>query len=173
MGGCTGLSPAGRKGADSVVVEVALPPPVMSSAALLACLDDMRSIERKQFDAAFALAEERLTYELDADVARFICLSLNAKADYEQFKHGTLVLEQYLEGHPGAGKDLRGFQIMVDQLDHAIENKWTSWKTLLNDKKALKAEVESLKARVEEQQRQIEQLKSIEDIIKSREAGQP
>ena len=61
-------------------------------------------------------------------------------------------------------------------------NRWSAWKSLLNDKKELKAEVESLRKElkakieslnitVEEQQKQIEQLKNIENIIKSRETN--
>ena len=142
---------------------------LISSNALLTCLDDMESIGRKEFDTKYEVAEAGLRLEREVDTLQFVCLSLNAKADYEQFKHGTMILEQYLEEHPDSGKDLQGFLVLVDRLDNAIKNKWTSWKTLLNDKKSLKAEVASLKARVEELQKQIDQLKNIENIIKSRE----
>ena len=145
----------------------------VSSKDLLSCLDNLQSIGRKEFDAKFDLAEAGLRHGREVDTSRFICLSLNAKADYEQFKYGTMVLEQYLDEHPDSGKDLQGFRILVDRLDHAIRNKWSSWKTLLNDKKALKAEVASLEVRIEDLNKQIEQLKNIENIIKSREIGQP
>ena len=141
----------------------------ISSRALLTCLNDTKPIGRQQFEEKIKTAEAALGNGQDADTFHFICLSLNAKADYEQFKHGAMLLEQYLEEHADAENDLQGFLILVDQLDIAIRNKWTSWKTLLNDKKALKAEVASLKAKVEELQEQIDQLKNIENIIKSRE----
>ena len=59
--------------------------------------------------------------------------------------------------------------MLVDRLDEEIVNRWSAWKSLLNDKKELKAKVESLKVTIEEQQKQIDQLKNIENIIKSRE----
>lgn len=144
-------------------------PPSITSNSLLACLNATESIERKEFNTRFKFAEENLVSGLEVDTFNFICLSLNAKADYVQFKHGTMVLEQYIEEHSDSEKDLQGFLILIDRLDNAIRNKWTSWKTLLNDKKALKADVASLKARVEELQKQIDQLKNIENIIESRE----
>jgi hypothetical protein len=143
--------------------------PSITSNSLLACLNDTESIESKEFNTRFKFAEENLVSGLEIDTFNFICLSLNTKADYIQFKHGTMVLEQYMEEHSDSEKDLQGFLILIDRLDNAIRNKWTSWKTLLNDKKALKADVATLKARVEELQKQIDQLKNIENIIESRE----
>ena len=66
-----------------------------------------------------------------------------------------------------------GFRILVNRIDEEIMNRWSAWKSLLNDKKELLAEVESLKVRVEEQQKQIERLKNIENIIKSRGTDRP
>ena len=143
--------------------------PSITSNRLLACLNDTASIKSKEFHTRFKIAEENLVSGLEVDTFNFICLSFNAKADYVQFKHGTMVLEQYMGEHSDSEKDLQGFLILIDRLDSAIRNKWTSWKTLLNDKKALKADVASLKARVEELQKQIDQLKNIENIIESRE----
>lgn len=142
------------------------------AARLLTCLNDTESMMREEIDAEIESAEKRLEYGREEDTLRFICLSLNAHAEYEQFKHGTMVLEQYIQDHPESGSDLQGLRILVDRLDDEIKNKWNSWKTLLDDKKALKAEIVSLQARVEELQKQIEQLKKIEEIIKSREIGQ-
>ena len=65
------------------------------------------------------------------------------------------------------------FMAVLPLFYYAIKNKWSSWKTLLNDKKALKAEVQSLNAKIMEMQQQIEQLKKIEDIIESREIVKP
>lgn len=136
---------------------------------LLVCLDETQSMEREVFEAEFASAEKNLEGGREKDIARFICLSLHTQADYEQFKHGTMILEQYLAEQPESGMDLQGLRVLLDRLDYEIRNKWSSWKTLLNDKKALKAEIVSLQARVEELQKQIDQLKKIEEIIKSRE----
>ena len=147
--------------------------PIVTSSSLLECMADMETIGPKEFLSRFEQAEANLEYGEDTDILDFICLSLNEKADYVQFKHGTLILEKYLEDHPLSGKDLQGFRFLVNRLDSAIVNKWSSWKTLLNDKKALKAEMKSQQARIEELQQQIEQLKKIEDIIESREIGQP
>jgi len=171
LGGCSELRHASLE-SEKPLEEPAVSPSV-SSKDLLSCLDNLQSIEGKEFDAKFELAEASLMSGREVDTLHFICLSLNAKADYEQFKYGTMVLEQYLDEHPDSGKDLQGFRILVDRLDHAIRNKWSSWKTLLNDKKALKAEVASLEARIEDLNKQIEQLKNIENIMKSREIGQP
>ena len=167
LGGCSSLKFTDLSSEDFIIKTDGSPS--ITSNALLACLNDTESIERKEFDTKFKLAEENLESGQEVDTFNFICLSLNAKADYVQFKHGTMVLEQYMEEHSDSEKDLQGFLIIIDRLDNAIRNKWTSWKTLLNDKKALKADVASLKARVEELQKQIEQLKNIENIIESRE----
>ena len=115
------------------------------------------------------MAEEALKQERKLDMLRFICLSLNEKADYKQFKHGTEAFDQFLVDFPESGDDMHGLRILVNQLDEEILNRWSAWKSLLNDKKELKAEVESLNVKIEEQQKQIEQLKNIENIIKSRE----
>lgn len=147
--------------------------PVLTSSALLKCIADMETIGPKKFHTRFERAEVNLEYGRDRDILNFLCLSLNEKADYVQFKHGTLILEQYLDDHPHSGRDLQGFRYLVNRLDSAIVNKWSSWKTLLNDKKALKAEIESQQARIDELQQQIEKLKKIEDIIESREISQP
>jgi hypothetical protein len=104
----------------------------------------------------------------------------NAGADYQQFKEGTKVLEQYIAEHPNSPDDIQGFQILVNQVDVEMTTKWSAWKSLLEDKKELIAEVDSLQEKleqdqvlIEELQTQIEQLKNIENIIKSRETEQP
>ena len=154
----------------------------------------MRTLDRKEFDAKFKLAEEGLKQRRNLDQLHFICLSINEKADYKQFKHGMKVLDQYFEDYPESGDDMQGFRFLVDRLDEEILNRWSAWKSLLNDKKELNVEVASLEARIEsllndkkelnvevaslearieELIKQIEQLKNIENIIKSREIGQP
>ncbi|MHB8789167.1 MAG: coiled-coil domain-containing protein [Desulfobulbaceae bacterium] len=163
--------------------EVALEPIVVYQSLgtnyLLSCLHDSKDIGRGAFDFNFEVAEKELQDGKDTDTLRFICLSLNEKADHKQLKRGLEVLEQYIKEHPDAGEDVLGVQILADRLNQEILNRWSAWRTLLNDKKKLSAEVESLSAeaeslrlRNEELQKQIEQLKNIDDIMKSRETEQ-
>ena len=147
---------------------------------LLSCLNNMQDIGPEEFAANLEMVEDGLQRGRDLDKLRFICLSLNAKADYKQFKQGTNVLEQYITEHPSSPDDIQGFQVLVGRLDIAITTKWSAWKSLREDKKELTAEVESLQGMleqdqvlIEELQKQIEQLKNIENIIKSRETEQP
>ena len=146
---------------------------------LLSCINDSKNIGRGAFDFNFEMAEKELPGGQDMDRLRFICLSFNEKADQKQFKQGLTVLEQYIEDHPDSGEDIQGFQVLADRLNQEIMNRWSAWKTLLNDKKKLAEEVESLRLSLaaaqvknDELQKQIEQLKNIDDIIKSREADQ-
>ena len=146
---------------------------------LLSCLNDIQDIGPEEFTANFEMAADGLQRARDQDKLRFICISLHANADYEQFKQGTSVLEQYISDQPNPPDDILGFQILIDRLDVAMMTKWSAWKSLLEDKKELTAEVESLqekreqdKVLIEELQKQIEQLKNIENIIKSREIEQ-
>lgn len=145
--------------------------PSFNSNYLLNCLNDTKALKLEEFSAQFELAQADLTYGRKLDMLRFVCLGLNDKADYKQFTHGKKVLEQYLADNPGSGDDLLGFKLLVDRLDEEILNRWSAWKSLLNDKKELKAEVEALQIKIETQQKQIEQLKNIENIIKSRETN--
>ena len=147
---------------------------------LLSCLNDIQDIGPEEFAANFEMAENGLQRGRDQDKLRFICLSLHAGADYQQFKEGTKVLEQYIAEHPNSPDDIQGFQILVNRLDVEMMTKWSAWKSLLEDKKELIAEVDSLQEKleqdqvlIEELQTQIEQLKNIENIIKSRETEQP
>ena len=147
---------------------------------LLTCLNDIQDIGPEEFAANFEMAENGLQRGRDQDKLRFICLSLHADADYQQLKKGTSVLEQYITEQTNSSDDIKGFQILVDRLDVAIITKWSAWKSLNEDKKALSTEVESLQEKleqdevlIEELQKQIEQLKNIENIIESRETDQP
>ena len=164
---------------------------------LLSCLNDMQDIGPEEFAANFEMAENGLQRGRDQDKLRFICLSLHAGANYQQFKDGTKVLEQYIAEHPNTPDDIQGFLILINRLDVEMMTKWSAWKSLLEDKKELMAKVESLQKKleqdqvliaeveslqekleqdqvlIEELQTQIEQLKNIENIIKSRETEQP
>ena len=160
---------------------------------LLSCLNDIHDIGSEEFSANFKMAEASLQRGSDLDKLNFICLSLNAKADYRQFKQGTRVLEQYVTEHPESPSDIKGLQILVDRLDNEIITKWSAWKSLLEENDELKAKVESSRGKLEqdqvlmeklqkqlaqdqvligELQNQIEQLKNIENIIKNRETEQ-
>jgi len=158
--------------------------PSRDSNYLLSCLGDTQSLNRQDFDSQFGLAASNLPHGQELDKLHFICLSLNEKADYKQFKHGTRVLDQYLADHPDSGTDMQGIRLLLARLDEEIINRWSAWKSLLNDKKELRTQVESLKnerkiqvnslkVTIKEQQKQIEQLKNIENIIKSREISKP
>lgn len=168
LGGCAELRRMTAEGGGGIIGEPQADR-LLSGHDFLACLDETEPLTREELETAIESVEKKLADGRAADTLRFVCLSLHAKADYEQFKHGTMILEQYLQDHPEAGSDLQGFRILIERLDYEIRNKWSSWKTLLNEKKALKAEIVSLQARVEELQKQIDQLKKIEEIIKSRE----
>ena len=147
--------------------------PSFSSNYLLSCLSDMDTLRREEFETKFETASASLKSGRVLDRLRFICLSLNKKADDKQFAQGNDALEEYLADHPELGEDMHGFQLLIDRIDEEIMNRWSAWKSLLNDKKELAAELESLKIKVEEQQKQIEQLKNIEPIVKSRETEKP
>lgn len=178
------LSGCGNKAAQrESPPEVALEPVVvyqsLGTTYLLSCLHDAKDIGRGAFDMSFETAEKESQSGKDMDKLRFICLSLNEKADQKQFKKGLQVLAQYIDDHPDTGEDLRGFQVLAERLDQEVSNRWGAWKSLLSDKKKLTAEVESLRLSLEETQaanealqKQIEQLKNIDDIIKRREAEQ-
>ena len=147
---------------------------------LLSCLNEIQGIGPEEFTTTFEKAEADLQRGRNLDKLRFICVSLHADADYQQLKKGTSVLEQYITEQTNSPDDIKGFQILVDRLDVAIMTKWSAWKSLSEDKKALSAEVESLQEKleqdevlIEELQKQIEQLKNIENIIESRETDQP
>lgn len=151
----------------------------LGTSFLLACINDSKNIGRGEFDVNFEMATKDLQSGQDMDQLRFICLSFNEKADHKQFKQGLTVLKQYIDEHPESGEDMQGFQVIADRLNQEIINRWSAWKTLLNDKKKLAAEVESLRisletaeARNNELQNQIEQLKNIDTLIKSREKRQ-
>lgn len=155
------------------VLEPILVYPSFGSNYLLSCLSDTQMLERKKFDAKIESAEAALVHGQELDKLYYVCLSLNEKADYKKFKHGLNVLKQYIIDHPDSGKDLQGIRILIDRLDEEIMNRWSAWKSLLNDKKELSSEVESLTVKIKEQLEQIDKLKNIENIIKSRETKQP
>ncbi len=143
---------------------------------VLSCLEELQSVRSKEFDLHFSAAEKKLGSGDDRDKLRLICLALNRRADYKQFKKGMEVLARYIEEHPESGQDLQGLKILMDRLDQAKINRWIARKKLLDRQEELQAGNEQLKAelaqaqvRIRELQNQIEQLKNIENIIKNRE----
>ncbi len=155
------------------------------SSYILSCLQGLGSIRSKEFNAHFEAAERHLEYGSDEDSLRFICLSLNIKANYEQFQQGKDVLEQYIQEHPDSREEMAGLLGLVERLDQAKVTRWSSRKKMLDEKEELEAEVMRLQAeveklqgqseqdkvRIQELRNQIEQLKNIENIIKNREHG--
>ena len=151
-----------------------------SSYYILSCLNDSQDMDREEFAAGFKTAEAGLEHGTDLDVLRFVCLSMNAHAEYKQFQQGIKVYGRYLEEHPELGNDMQGLRILLGRLDEEIRNRWNAWKTLLEEKNELQERLESLQGSFEqveiknmELQNQIEQLKNIENIIKSRETDKP
>ncbi|MFA7454499.1 MAG: hypothetical protein WCZ10_08560, partial [Desulfobulbaceae bacterium] len=116
----------------------------------------------------------------DLDSLRFVCLSLNAHADVDQFRRGLEVFDRYLRDHPDAGNDMLGLRLLLGRLDEEVRNGWSARQTLLGEKKELQEQLALLQGSLEqvelkniELQNQIEQLKNIEHIIKSRETDKP
>lgn len=178
MGGC--VQPGQHRVKDDEILDPVIVFRSFSSYYVLSCLNDSQNMNREEFDAAFKAAEAGLEHGTDLDTLRFVCLSMNAQAGYEQFQQGTKVYEQYLQEHPDSGSDMQGLWVLVSRLDEEIKNKWSAWKTLLQEKKELRDQVESLQGSLEqaeikniELRNQIEQLKNIENIIKSRGTDRP
>ncbi len=154
-------------------------------ASILSCLNDIGTLRSREFNRYFQEAATRIKDGSDEDKLRFICLSLNGKASYRQFKEGVALLKQYIKEHPDSREELSGLMGLVVRLDRAKVNRWSGRKKMLDEKEELEAEVASLQARVEallreheqdavkiqELRNQIEQLKNIENIIKNREHG--
>ena len=153
--------------------------------SILSCLNDIGTLSRREFNRYFRKAETRFRDGDDDDKLRFICLSLNNRASYRQFKEGVALLKQYIKEHPESRGELSGLMSLIHRLDKARVARWSSRKKMLEEKEELEAEVASLQARVEallrehdqdmvkiqELRNQIEQLKNIENIIKNREHG--
>jgi DNA repair exonuclease SbcCD ATPase subunit len=181
LSGCvaTGRQPEGPQRAPEPTV-------VFRPAAgsyILSCLENLGSMRSKEFNSYFATEEAQLENSTDEDRLRFICLSLNIKANYKQFKKGEAVLEQYIKEHPDSHDEMAGLLGLVARLDQAKVTRWSNRKKMIDEKeemegevsvlqeeiKALQGECEQDKAKNQELRNQIEQLKNIENIIKNRE----
>ena len=86
---------------------------------ILSCINDLSSIRSKEFNGYFNIAQGQVENGSDDDMLRFICLSLNVKANYAQFKQGTSVLEQYIKEHPDSREEMSGLLGLVGRLDQA------------------------------------------------------
>ena len=173
-GGCVqvGQHPAGSS--PAIASTVVLEP--SETFYLLNCVSELQGLKQKEFNRYYREAANSLKKGDDRDTLWFICLSLNSRADYKQFKKGKKVFGQYLEEHPYTSSDMQGMFVLVSRLDQARINRLVSRKKLLAERDALAAEIESLqleskhdKGRIRELQNQIDQLKNIEHIIKNRE----
>jgi len=171
LNGCTAWKASERESRNLLEPLVAIPS--FSSNYLMSCLNEMQTLEQKEFDTKFKLAGKDLQNGRKMDKLYFICLSLTEKADYKQLKQGVNVLEQYLEDQSDSGEGMQGFHYLVNRLEKEIKNGSNVRETMTVEKKELEKEIESLKVRLEEQNKQIEQLKNIENIIKSRDTDQP
>ncbi len=146
---------------------------------LLSCLEESKSLKRKEFSDVFLSVSDTVQQGGDADQLRFICLSLHKHASYKDFKKGLGVLSGYIKKHPDEKKSLSGFQMLVQRLHQEKISRWAQTnskeileeenKQLLDKIAALENAAEQDKVRVLELQNQIEQLKNIENIIKNRE----
>jgi len=155
------------------------------SGYILSCLQELDSLHSREFNAYFIATEARVEHGNDEDKLRFICLSLNTKANYKQFKQGETILKQYIKEHPDSREDMTGLLELVGRLDQAKVTRWSSRKKMLDEKDELETDVAALQSRIETLEReheqdtvkvqellnQIEQLKNIENIIKNREHG--
>lgn len=159
---------------------------------VLSCMQDLKAVRRKKFNAYFATAKAQLQDGSEEDRLRFICLSLNTKANYTQFKQGVKVLRRYIKDHPNRHKEMAALLGLVERLDQVKISHWSDQQKMLDEKEELEGELTALQATsdelhktiaelenkhekdlviIQELRKQIEQLKNIENIIKNREHG--
>jgi hypothetical protein len=173
----TGCVLPGQKTVDTpAVIEPTVVFRPSDSAYLLSCVSELRDLKSRDFQKHYREVSNRLAGGSDRDILQFVCLSLNRRADYKQFKQGEKVFRKYLGDHPGATEDMKGVLVLLQDLDRLLGSRRAAYRKLLDERDRLAAETEVLKrqhqqdtGRIENLQRQIEQLKNIESIIKSRE----
>ena len=165
---------------------------------ILSCIERTKNMRAKDFRTTYARMAAHLNDGSDEDILRFICLSLNKRADYKQFQQGMTALSRYLDKHADNEDGLRGLQILLRRLEQATVRQWRIKEKLEarikqleeqntqlkqpaavssdEEKEQLRQEIERLLAqiqqdngRIQELQKQIEQLKNIENIIKNRD----
>lgn len=178
LGGC--VQPKQYRSEEKEIMDPVIVFRSFSGYYILSCLQDSLDMDRQEFDRRFATAESATEQGADLDSLRFVCLSLNAHADVDQFRRGLEVFDRYLRDHPDAGNDMLGLRLLLGRLDEEVRNGWSARQTLLGEKKELQEQLALLQGSLEqvelkniELQNQIEQLKNIEHIIKSRETDKP
>lgn len=178
LGGC--VQPKQYRSEEKEILDPVIVFRSFSGYYILSCLQDSLDMDRQEFDRRFATAESASEQGADLDSLRFVCLSLNAHADVDQFRRGLEVFDRYLRDHPDAGNDMLGLRLLLGRLDEEVRNGWSARQTLLGEKKELQEQLALLQGSLEqvelkniELQNQIEQLKNIEHIIKSRETDKP
>ncbi|MFA5717201.1 MAG: hypothetical protein WC952_05725 [Desulfobulbaceae bacterium] len=178
LGGC--VQPKQYRSEEKEIMDPVIVFRSFSGYYILSCLQDSLDMDRQEFDRRFATAESASEQGADLDSLRFVCLSLNAHADVDQFRRGLEVFDRYLRDHPDAGNDMLGLRLLLGRLDEEVRNGWSARQTLLGEKKELQEQLALLQGSLEqvelkniELQNQIEQLKNIEHIIKSRETDKP
>jgi len=156
-----------------------------AAGAVLSCHQELSGVRSRDFNAYFDAARKRVAQGGEEDQLRLICLSLNVKANYRQFRKGVEVLKAYIRTHPDSRPEMQGLLSLVERLDQAKIARWSVRKKLLDEKEELEAELAELRrraeileqdhrqdqVRIEELRKQIDQLKNIENIIKNREHG--
>lgn len=145
------------------------------SGYVLSCMNETKGISRRDFVVRVRRAGKKLANGNELDQLRFVCLSLNEKADYQLVKKGGEVLAEYLERHPDAREDMLGLSALVKRLGSAEICSQSTRRKLIEEKNKLEKKVDSLTSSLEQEQirakdlkHQIEQLKNIENIIKDR-----
>ncbi len=172
--GCAELGTQGNGSAGKSVPAVVFQS--TDASYILACMEELQGIKRSEFNRYFKTLAAGIDQRPDRDKLRLICLSLNPKASYKQFRLGFTLLQRYIESHPENRADLKGLLALAARLDQAKIQRWTGRKKLEEEKKGLEQKIDELnnelqqrEVRIHELQQQIEQLKNIENIIKSRE----
>jgi len=178
LGGCAGgFGSKAEQPKEKIVVQAA------ASDTILSCFAGNEKMSRKQFIAAYKTAHATVARADEADILRFICLSLHQHASYKQFKEGMEALSRHIKDHPESAAGLQGLHLLMQRIEREKIVKWTQSNKSMEEKEGLEAENKELlernealekdavqdQTRIKELQKQIEQLKNIESIIKNRE----
>ena len=151
--------------------------------AILSCLDETRSLSRRELRAAYDAADKQPETGTESAIHRLACLSFHERATLQQFRRGLELLTTYAETHPEEAAGLNGLLALLWRLDRERGAGWVHRRKFLKDEEKLKTENSRLaervreieqqavqdQARIKELEQQIEQLKNIENIIKKRE----
>lgn len=174
VGGCVQVGQQNKTPASAVGPTVVFEP--SDSSYLLACVNELQGLKRKDLKRYYSEAASRLSKGNDQDTLQFVCLSLHPKADHKQFQQGEKLLRTFIAEHPDASDDMQGLLVLYKRLGRAMANSKTGQKKILAERDELAKEVETLQqqfkrdqGRIQELQSQIDQLKNIENIIKNRE----